>query len=102
MVVFGGDDPLTWSSGNRVGVLYYMFYVCLILFVAFGLPIKRLPFDFSYGIYIWHMPVINLLLVLNIDNPTLAALLTLLVAANSWFLVEKPALRLKRWTMRPV
>lgn len=55
--------------------------------------------DFSYGVYIWHFPVIQLLVSLGLFvwNPWSAIALTLVLslgaAFTSWHLVEKPALR---------
>ncbi len=53
--------------------------------------------DYSYGIYIWHWPIIQTLLVLNpnLSNTALFALalgLTLSAAVASWHFIERPAL----------
>lgn len=97
-----GDGPLFATTANRLGLLYFACYSGLILWFAFAQPCVRLPFDLSYGCYVWHMPVINLLLVLAIPDAALAFGLTLALATASWFLVEKPALRLKRQSLKPV
>jgi peptidoglycan/LPS O-acetylase OafA/YrhL len=56
--------------------------------------------DFSYGLYLYHMPVINVLLFLGLfsvaANAALAIALSLCAAAFSWYAVEKPALRYKK------
>ncbi|MDR0535928.1 MAG: acyltransferase [Puniceicoccales bacterium] len=61
--------------------------------------------DISYGIYIYHMLVLSLFMELGLygwflatgyKNLALFVLVTLLAAVLSWFLVERPALRLKR------
>ncbi|MEU9825704.1 acyltransferase family protein [Micromonospora chersina] len=64
--------------------------------------------DLSFGVYIWHMPVINLLLWSGLAGRlrdtalvTVVIVVTGLLAYASWHLVEKPALRLKRYTSRP-
>jgi len=90
------------SSGNRLGVGYYFVYVGFILWIAFCLPSIRLGGDISYGVYIWHMPVVNLLLVLGFDCPVFAITLTLFFAIISWVVVEKPALKFKHHTLRRV
>ena len=65
-------------------------------------PRWRLRDDISYGTYIYAFPVQQLLAVVGAATlpvgafALLSTLLTLPVAAASWFLVEKPALRLKR------
>ena len=51
-------------------------------------------------LYLYHMPVLNLLIFLGwfSAQASLAALfaVTATLAIGSWFIVEKPALRLKR------
>ncbi len=63
------------------------------------------PADLSYGVYLYGWPVQQALVVfwpgaaaLTLLWPALA--LTLVVAALSWYGVEKPALGLKRWLLR--
>ena len=55
--------------------------------------------DISYGIYIFHMPVINFMIYNNLTGGTkfffIALLVTVILGAVSWFLIEKPSLRLK-------
>lgn len=57
--------------------------------------------DFSYGVYIYAFPAQQLVILLfgtamgAVLSMTLTALLTFPLAALSWFLVERPALRLK-------
>jgi peptidoglycan/LPS O-acetylase OafA/YrhL len=101
MIIFG-SGPIFGSAGNRLGILYFICYVGLVIWFAFATPFVRLKFDLSYGSYIWHMPVINLLLVLSVPSSTLAFALTFAIASLSWFLVEKPALRHKRQSLNPV
>jgi peptidoglycan/LPS O-acetylase OafA/YrhL len=56
--------------------------------------------DFSYGLYLYHMPVINLLIFLGWSTGGIDIMLafaaTMLAATLSWYLVEKPALRHKK------
>jgi peptidoglycan/LPS O-acetylase OafA/YrhL len=101
MMLFG-DGPLFGSAGNQLGLVYFAGYVGLVLWFAFATPFVRLTFDLSYGCYIWHMPVINLLLVLAVPSVPFAFLLTFSMAALSWYLVEKPALKRKRQSLRAV
>lgn len=97
-----GDGPFFASASNRLGILYFSCYVGLILWFAFATPFVRLKFDLSYGSYVWHMPVINMLLVLSIPSVPLAFALTFVIASLSWFLIEKPALKLKRKSLNPI
>lgn len=58
--------------------------------------------DFSYGLYLYHMPVINILLYTAVFTPLASFGLTLLISAAvavlSWFLIEQPALQRKHAT----
>jgi peptidoglycan/LPS O-acetylase OafA/YrhL len=62
--------------------------------------------DISYGIYIYHMVIINVFIELNWTGSLLFmgfAVVSTLAAANlSWMLVEKPMLGLKKHALRPV
>jgi len=60
--------------------------------------------DISYGIYIWHIPLINQLIYLTKSNETLiqvglAILSTILIALISWFYLEKTALKMKSFSL---
>lgn len=65
--------------------------------------------DLSYGVYVYAYPVAQALTVLQVPQagvvPFVAATVaaTLVLAAASWFLVERPALRLRSrpWASRP-
>lgn len=85
-------------------------YGYLVLWAAVRLP---KPFqavgrkrDYSYGLYIYAWPVQELLTMLNVPRWGLIAYTCLALAgglalaAMSWHLVERPALRLKDWTPR--
>ena len=56
--------------------------------------------DLSYGVYLYHLPVINVLLVTGVAGGGLGVLATmaatLVLAYASWRLIEKPALGFKR------
>lgn len=66
----------------------------------------RLRADFSYGIYVLHFPVLQLLAALGWQAHGFAVFLaagtvaSVLLAAASWYLVEKPALKLKGFARR--
>jgi peptidoglycan/LPS O-acetylase OafA/YrhL len=64
---------------------------------AYSLPEpKRMP-DVSYGIYVWHGPLIQFALLLGVGiNLWLACAATLLVAAAGWYGIEKPAIHWAR------
>jgi len=77
-------------------------YLCM--WLAIRLPIRRADRfgDFSYGLYIYAFPVQQLYALYRVENwgllPYVAACLcsATLLAAASWYVVEKPCLRLKR------
>ena len=56
--------------------------------------------DLSYGLYLYHMPVINVLLFLGLFSVTanvfVAVFLSFAAASLSWYLIERPALRHKK------
>ncbi len=62
--------------------------------------------DISYGIYIYHVPVMNMFLYYGLVGPmgyTLAALgIALGLAIASWLLIERPALAHKVRPARPI
>ena len=101
MIPFGAG-PIFGPEGNRLGFVYFASYAALVLWFAFATPPVRLKTDLSYGIYVWHMPVINMQIVLSRPSFALAFAFTFAAAMLSWTLVEKPFLRLKRRSLRPV
>lgn len=60
----------------------------------------KLDFDISYGVYIWHMVVINFFLVYGHNSVFGEVVITLLMVSFSWFVIEKPALELKKSSIR--
>jgi peptidoglycan/LPS O-acetylase OafA/YrhL len=97
----------TSNAQNAINPVAFFFLGCLILKLAtmrLALPPKLARFvdksDFSYGLYLYHMPVINMLLFLGLFtasvNIALAVALSLAAAVFSWYAVEKPALKHKR------
>lgn len=102
VMIFYGEGVFFSASSNRLGLFYFICYAALILWFSFCLPTVRLSFDFSYGAYIWHMPIINFLFVLALPSFSMSIALTIIAAALSWFLVEKPMLKLKHQSLRPV
>lgn len=109
LVVGLGGAALGWRvTGNELNPVSYVVLAALIFRLAFTRPgtSQRLlgHNDVSYGIYIYHMPFINLLVYLGWSGqPAYVALAcgaTAVLAVLSWMLVERPALRLKRQALR--
>jgi len=81
------------------------------LLLKFGLPRNAKPYivkvpDYSYGIYIWHYPVMqSILFILPGLGPVkllfVSTPIFLLLAGMSWHFIEKPALRQKARFARP-
>lgn len=96
--------------GNEINPLSYLLLAALVFRLAYAKPelsdqlLRRN--DISYGVYIYHMPVINLLIYQGLHHSAwsvgLACAATLAAAWLSWRHVERPALRLKRLALRPL
>lgn len=95
-------------AGNAINPVSLVVLAGLVSSAAFTLPNlgERLlgRNDVSYGLYIYHAPVLNVLLAAALIPPPLAipvcVALALALAALSWWAVEKPFLRLKRRALR--
>ncbi len=63
---------------------------------------RKLSFDFSYGTYVLHFPIMHLLSAMGLNQYgvaiylAIATLAAILAATASWFLVEKPSLQFKK------
>jgi peptidoglycan/LPS O-acetylase OafA/YrhL len=95
---------LGWGFGNSLNPLLFISLAVLIFSAAFSgnsLSDRILHRnDLSYGVYIYHGPVISFLLATGLAAVwiafPLAVMVTLGLSYASWRLVEKPALNLKR------
>lgn len=107
LVAWQLSSSLGLNWGNSINVVGFLILIILTLKFAITKPhisdnlLQRN--DISYGIYIFHMPIVNLLIFTNITGLkgwliSLAA--TFAIALFSWFLVEKPLLGLKKRQLR--
>lgn len=70
----------------------------VVFFVAIGIPAIPYPLkkeDISYGLYIYHFPVIQTLVYFGffdsaLNGPLLSIVITVVLACLSWLVVEKP------------
>lgn len=93
-----------WTTANDINPVLYLLLVALVLSAAFTAPTlaERLLFrnDISYGIYVFHMPVVNALIYLgwtgDVRGLPVVLSITAVVATLSWLWVERPCLSLKR------
>ena len=95
--------------GNNLNPMAYCVLAALVFNLAFtngGVANKLLGRnDISYGVYIYHMPIVNLMLFYGLTGAFWVAFVigaTFMLAALSWKLIEKPALMLKRSALRRV
>jgi peptidoglycan/LPS O-acetylase OafA/YrhL len=102
LMAYLDSSGIMGTSGNQLGLVYFLSYAGVIFSLAFAVPLRRPRFDISYGIYIWHMFVINFMLVIGLTCAGLAVVLTLLLALLSCVLVERPMLRLKHFSTKPL
>jgi len=97
-------------AGNEIPAYLVPLMGCMVLSVAYWRPgiAERLlrRNDISYGVYIHHMPLVNLLSYLGATGPIfsfwIALAGTAVLAALSWRFVERPFLRRKRGALRSV
>ncbi|WP_460740846.1 acyltransferase family protein [Microbacterium neimengense] len=116
--VYAHRIPLTWPFVAVAGVLaaatmflpdYRLLGALPLGYAIFGLgalmksPRLRFKQDLSYGTYIYAFPVQQLLASLRVYEwgllvyILLSMVVTLVMAAGSWFLIERNALKLKPW-----
>ncbi len=102
-VPLGGRTPALSLTSTS---LFAPFLVLPVIWLGIHLPFHRLASknDYSYGMYIYAYPVQVLLGLWGVaawgyvPYLTLGILATIPLAVASWWLVERPALKLKKWT----
>lgn len=85
-------------GGNYIDPVSEIVLAGLVVSAAYAKPMS-LPGDFSYGLYLYHMPVINAFVQAGFSGVAavaLAAGAAFTLAGASWALIEKPALSLRR------
>ena len=103
------SSKFSFNWGNKIHIVGYISLILLICKLAITKPLISdfllRKNDISYGIYIYHMPVINLLVYNNIYGFRaflITIISTFILAIISWFFVEKPTLRLKKKQLRKI
>ncbi|NIJ63629.1 peptidoglycan/LPS O-acetylase OafA/YrhL [Sphingomonas leidyi] len=98
----GGYEHNAQNSINPVSFLILAVLIFKLAYLPIPFARRAQTFigrnDFSYGIYLYHMPLINLTLFLGMAPVTgilTAAGCAILCALLSWYLVERPALKRK-------
>jgi peptidoglycan/LPS O-acetylase OafA/YrhL len=95
-------------TGNEINVLSYLSLALLVVKLACTrsyLSNKLLrKNDISYGVYIYHMPIVNAMIFYGFANSLGHAIITIMAtfifALMSWRFIEKPALGLKKIALR--
>ncbi len=98
------SHELHWELGDSPEPLLFFGLALVTFAAAFSAPtlservLRRN--DVSYGLYIYHRPVTNVLVLTGIagarSGVAIALALSVILAYASWRLIEKPALTLKR------
>lgn len=89
--------------GNAIHPAFYVVLCCLVFSAAFTDRLRSRKIlgrnDVSYGLYIYHMPVVNLLIYLGYTGKPEFLILALgasfSLAIMSWIFVERPSMKLK-------
>lgn len=100
---------LSWVIGNDINPLFFLIVAVLVFKLSYSPAVKNAAKflrgnDLSYGIYIFHMPILNQFIYLNYEKGVLELIMLfsvyLLMALLSWLIIEKPALKLKRFSLK--
>jgi peptidoglycan/LPS O-acetylase OafA/YrhL len=94
-----GRKPGRWETGVSAVLLLTPVWILGLPAVVLALGHVRgpkLPADISYGLYVYAFPIQQVLASLGWLTFPASLLATLPLAIMSWYLVEKPALTLKR------
>jgi peptidoglycan/LPS O-acetylase OafA/YrhL len=101
-VDFGG-----WQMRNEINPIHFFALSLVIFSAAYSYPklgknILR-GNDISYGVYIYHIPVINLFMyygyISNSHYILLVLLFTIILATLSWLIIEKNSLKFKKYSI---
>jgi peptidoglycan/LPS O-acetylase OafA/YrhL len=99
-----------WTAGNKINIGLYVLLAGLVFSLAYSFPTLSAKAlrgnDVSYGVYIYHMPIVNLLIYFGYVSSAyylaVAFVLTALFAASSWLIIEKPCMKFKKHPLRPL
>lgn len=88
--------------GKYINVVTGVFATVVVIAMGFGMGKIRFKHDISYSLFLWHMPVIDILnLVVGVEKSWLlfcgSLLVSIVVAILSCISIEEPALKMKRF-----
>jgi peptidoglycan/LPS O-acetylase OafA/YrhL len=95
---------LGWSTGNGINPVLYILLSVLVFSFAYSFPVLSRNIlrgnDISYGLYIYHVPVVNILIYYGYTSKSLyasiALIIAVIIAVFSWFIIEKNSIKLKK------
>jgi len=98
---------LGWGIDNDISPIIFLILALTVLKGAYtnvsSISKVTKGHDFSYGVYLWHIPVMNQMAFLGYHGEIFYAFwylgLSCFLAVASWFCIEKPALNLKKNTI---
>jgi len=99
-----------FAFNNSISPLLFFPLAAVTLVAAYSGPdiARRLlkGHDFSYGIYVYHIPFMNMFLYYGLQGKisyvASVIVVTIVTAIASWFLIERPSLRHKRRATHPI
>jgi peptidoglycan/LPS O-acetylase OafA/YrhL len=95
---------LKFHIGNNINPVLFLILSCMIFSLAYSFPrLSNLILrknDISYGVYIYHIPVVNIFMYLGyiqrMSYTVIAWVIIILLATISWILIEKPSMKRKK------
>ena len=110
VIVYLVNHVLGFRLGNGINPLMFVPLAALTFAAAYSRPSLGARLlgrnDISYGVYLYHIPVINLFLYYGFIGQGrylfAAVVVTTALGLLSWQLLEKPCLRLKRHPFNPL
>ena len=99
-----------WRFGNGIAPPLFIFLCVTVLCLAYTKPSLGKSTlqgnDISYGIYIYHIPIVNIIMYYGYGTSLSSALVAVtastVLALLSWFLVERKFIGLKRAPLNPI
>lgn len=97
-----------FELGNAISPFIFFPLISLMLNLAYYKPESignvTKGNDISYGVYIWHMPIVNQFLFYDLRHyvwhAILAIVIAVVMAILSWIVIEKPFLKMKKYTIK--
>ena len=108
LLVYYISEKFNLGVANAINPVAFLILATLLLKMAYSNPDLTYKLlrknDISYGVYIYHNPIVNVLIYKHLAGTLLSVFVTMaltpLFAFASWKLVERPALNLKKIALR--